>query len=528
MDKKAVVYMPRSSYLRMIEHIFIDPYHECGGFLIGNRVDLDGGFLFSVRNIYYEPRVGTHSSFELDIDYTSSAQEAEERWQENMRCDDYLIGTYHSHGIHDAFHSSVDDIYAKKFNLMIICSPTTQRIEVWYWSLGESRWYEGSLVVYEDGRDGRKSRSVRSEDSTLSVGTERFPMRSYCKGSSAAPKKKMLMVGCGTLGNLIAQHLCSGVPECEITLVDRDYYEPANLPRSPMIDADAVGTPKAFALAKAIASSGGIRHTVRGVVADIRMLSLDFFEQFDLIVTPLDNLECRYYLSYVASVLNKPLVNLGTSYTGINGMPTFSGDVFYKPSDARTCLDCFYPLYRSNEKHLKKRVSCGGAVADEVAPQVISSSMLVASVAFLCMRRALSGDRSSCSVGYNIGDVSSCHGFFDSAPIKAGQSCSFNSLHSSERIKTVRVCPDTRLSSLYCRIKSALGDSGEEEYDLDMMGAALTHIKYRRVNPIHSIHLDPDTPGRICQVIGEEYFPRDHVYAVDSSKGRKYIRIIIK
>ena len=130
MEKKALVYMPESCYDRMIEHIFIQPRYECGGFLIGNRLDREGEFVFSVREIYYEPIIGSQSRFELTIDYTSNALEFEERWQEEHHCDDYLVGTYHSHGLFDAFHSSVDDVYAKKFNLMIICSPTTDRKSV--------------------------------------------------------------------------------------------------------------------------------------------------------------------------------------------------------------------------------------------------------------------------------------------------------------------------------------------------------------------------------------------------------------
>ena len=340
MEKKALVYMPTSCYNRMVEHIFIHPEYECGGFLIGNRLDPDDAFVFSVRDIYYEHLLGTMSSFKLDIDYTSNAHDYMDRWQEEHRCDDFLVGTYHSHGTFDAFHSSVDDVYAKKFNLMIICSPRTRRIEVWYWHLGLSKWFEGELIVYNDAEETTKGRAVYCEEATLNSGAERFPMNTYHKKKrvSRAPKR-VGIIGCGTLGNLLAQHFADSNLGAELTFVDRDRYETANLPRSPMIDSEAVGRPKAFALAEAVAREGRDPYPVHGVVADVRKLSLDFFEQFDVLVTPLDNLECRYYVSYCAAVLHKPLINLGTSYVGLNGVPSFSGDVYYKPARSAACLD---------------------------------------------------------------------------------------------------------------------------------------------------------------------------------------------
>lgn len=529
MEKKAIVYMPESCYKKMVEHIYIHPTYECGGFFIGNRLDLEQSFVFSVKDIYYEHLVGTMSSFNFDTTYTGNAQDYAEKWQEENCCDDYLVGTYHSHGRFDAFHSNVDDIYARTFNLMIICSPSTRRIEVWYWHLGLSRWFEGELIVYDDTVESPGNKPVYCEESVFTSSAERFPMRTYHKKKKVSgANKKVAVIGCGTLGNLVAQNIVDGNLCAEVTLVDLDHYERANLPRSPMVDIDAVGKPKAFALAEAMARNSHNLYQVHGIVADVRKLSLDFFEQFDVIVTPLDNLECRYYISYCAYVLQKPLVNLGTNYVGLNGVPSFSGDVYYKPSHSKTCLDCFYPLYKSNDELLRKRVSCGGALPEKVVPQVISSSMLIASIAFVCIKRALRGDNSTAGVGYNVSDVFSSEGFFDKAPVKESVSCSFSSLHASDsEIKTLTVSPRTQLRTLYQCIKRLFGDASDTEYEIDMPASCLTYVKYRINNPIHSIYLDSDSVGRIYQLIGNEYFPRDHVYAVSSPKKTEYIRIKI-
>ncbi len=530
MYKKAIVYMPESCYNKMVKHIFVNPKYECGGFLIGNRIDLENTFVFSIREIYNESLVGTHSRFELNIDYTSRATEFQERWQNENHCDDFLVGTYHSHGTFEAFYSNIDDVYAKKFNLMLVLSPSARNIVVCYWRLGHSEWVEGELIVYPDIEGPTTFKTVHVYEKVLKSGKERFFMRTFQKKKKAVKaKKKVLIVGCGTLGNLIAQHFIDGNPGAELTFLDKDYYEVANLPRSPVINADAVGQPKAFALAEAVARESRNLFPVHAVVADVRKLPLDFFEQFDVLVTPLDNLECRYFVSYCASALKKPFVNLGTSYAGLNGSSSFSGDVYYKPARSKACLDCFYPLYKSNETLLRKRISCGGALPEEVAPQVISSSMLIASIAFVCIKRVLAFDNSTFSTGYNISDVFDSEDFFDKAPVRTSNCCSFKNMHyHNEPIKTIVISEKTQLKTLYKRIKQVFNDFENIQYELDMVASGLTHVKYRTKNPIHSILLENDSVGRVYQIIGDEYFPRDHVYAVVSENTRRFIRIKIK
>ena len=530
MDKRAFVYMPTSCYNRMLAHIHIDTQHECGGFLIGDRVDMDSSFVFSIRELYYEPIIGTYSSFDFTTDYTSRAQEFEDAWRIANKSDDYLVGTYHSHATFDAFHSTVDDVYAKRFNLMIICSPSTRRIEVWYWSLAESRWFEGDLIVYDDECKTKKRRVVE-EDDTVHSGKELFASRIFRKTTKTIEaKKKVLIVGCGTLGNLLAEHFLESNPGAELTFLDRDYYETANLPRSPVIDNSAVGKPKAFALAEAVARDGRSLYSVRGIVGDVRKFGLDFFERFDVIVSPLDNLECRFYLSYCATVLKKPFVNLGSSYTGLNGQPAFSGDVFYKPANSEVCLDCFYPLYGSNEKFLQKRVSCGGALPEEVVPQVISSSMLIASVAFLCIKRALANDNSKMSVGYNISDVVQSECFFEASKIKRSNCCDFAKIHDAKLPpKTICISERTQLSSLYNCIQRIFKDGDiARGYEIDMIQSGLTQVKYRTNNPIHSIVVDRECVGRLYHLIKDDYFPMDYIYVVNSPNESKLIRIKIK
>ena len=155
--------------------------------------------------------------------------------------------------------------------------------------------------------------------------------------------------------------------------------------------------------------------------------------------------------------------------------------------------------------------------------------MLIASLAFVCIKKALSYDNSAFSTGHNISDVFSSEDFFDKAPVRKSGCCSFRPMHEFRSpIQTITISPRTQLKTLYKRIKCAFGDTSDTQYELDMMASCLTHIKYRTTNPIHSVILDNESIGRICQIIGNEYFPRDHVYAVHSTNNTRYIRIKIK
>ena len=77
-------------------------------------------------------------------------------------------------------------------------------------------------------------------------------------------------------------------------------------------------------------------------------------------------------------------------------------------------------------------------------------------------------------------------------------------------------------------MKRVLGDTEDTEYELDMMASCLTHVKYRTADPIHSILLERDSIGRLSRLVGNEYFPQDHVYAVLSEGTTRYVRIKIK
>ena len=80
--------------------------------------------------------------------------------------------------------------------------------------------------------------------------------------------KKVLIVGAGTIGNLLVEYaMNSGVSD--ITIVDMDAYEYWNLPRSCMINETSLRRSKALELAKAAAERSCFSINVTGINANI-------------------------------------------------------------------------------------------------------------------------------------------------------------------------------------------------------------------------------------------------------------------
>jgi molybdopterin/thiamine biosynthesis adenylyltransferase len=118
------------------------------------------------------------------------------------------------------------------------------------------------------------------------------------EGQARLAKSRVLLVGCGALGSVIAEVLVrAGVGH--ITLVDRDYIDSSNLQRQSLYtEADCRGgLPKAVAAVrhlKEINSSVDLA----GVVEDVRASTISgLVSGKDLILDGTDNFETRYLLN---------------------------------------------------------------------------------------------------------------------------------------------------------------------------------------------------------------------------------------
>gem|GEM_PF-2313806 len=218
---------------------------------------------------------------------------------------------------------------------------------------------------------------------------------------SKLEKKKLFVVGVGGLGSwLTALFSVSNTSECEIVIVDPDIQvEEHNLNRQVLYDTTSIGRKKAEAAAEKLAKLNPnnkifahVREVQSGMVTSIRDKATMSFEEYekrkreleeefvnnlpddeelrktilsqnqellnfdpvlgreaetsDCIVSCLDNMQTRYYLSVIARLAGKPLINAGGQ--------EFRGEVELYEHD-KECMIC---RKDNSIKFNNEKVSC--------------------------------------------------------------------------------------------------------------------------------------------------------------------------
>ena len=118
------------------------------------------------------------------------------------------------------------------------------------------------------------------------------------KGQRLLAGAAVLIVGCGALGTVSANHLArAGVGH--IRIIDRDYVELNNLQRQILFDeADALNRiPKAMAAGKKLEKiNSAIR--IEAIMADVNPGNIEeLLENVDLVLDATDNMEIRYLIN---------------------------------------------------------------------------------------------------------------------------------------------------------------------------------------------------------------------------------------
>ena len=156
------------------------------------------------------------------------------------------------------------------------------------------------------------------------------------RGQQALGAAKVLLVGCGALGCVLADSMArAGVGL--IRIVDRDFVEFSNLQRQVLFTEDDV----AAHLPKSIAAVNRLRSVnseilLESVVADVDYTNIrQLAEGVDLILDGTDNFEIRYLINDVSLETGIPWIFTGC--TGSHGqmMPVFPG--------TSACLRCLIP-----------------------------------------------------------------------------------------------------------------------------------------------------------------------------------------
>jgi molybdopterin/thiamine biosynthesis adenylyltransferase len=155
-------------------------------------------------------------------------------------------------------------------------------------------------------------------------------------GQARLASSRVLLVGCGALGGVIAEQLArAGVGSLRI--VDRDVVEWTNLQRQVLFDeADARrGIPKAIAAARRLARLNS-EVKVDPVVADLHSGNVESVaEGADLILDGTDNVETRYLINDVSVKHGIPWVYGACVGTEGRVMPVLPGRT--------ACLRCAFP-----------------------------------------------------------------------------------------------------------------------------------------------------------------------------------------
>lgn len=365
---------------------------ETGGQLIGSigKDAITGSYTVYVADLYHEiSQVGTGSGFTFLPSYQSNAY---------FWCDKtyggklHIIGNFHSHANFPAFWSKTDDTMMRQLKgeaLYIVASPS-EGSWLFRFKDDEFNFCDDCRVTIASGGnvDTAIGKELIADAYTRPEGSEAVQYTAiphYTGGQTkelakrfdyavdALHDKRVLVVGAGTIGNLMLESLVlSGVGR--ITIVDTDTYQIVNLPRSPMVSRSALGQPKAFALAKAAAEKACFPLTITGIKADICKLGFGFFESFDLVISVVDSMAVRQLVDRGCKVYKTAHISAGTGLL----QSGFFGNVMFSPPGTHTSYEeMFGSGWRKGEE--KKR-SCS-AYEDTTQPQVLAFSSRVAGLA---------------------------------------------------------------------------------------------------------------------------------------------------
>jgi len=157
------------------------------------------------------------------------------------------------------------------------------------------------------------------------------------KGQALLQQSKVLIVGCGALGTVVANNLVRmGIGH--IRIVDRDFVELTNLHRQILFDEEDVSEnrPKAKAAEMKLRKINSDIE-IEGTVKEVNSRTIEaFIEGVNLIVDCTDNFKTRFLINDVAFKNNVPWIYGGA--LGTSGMLKV-----FIPEKENGCLQCMIP-----------------------------------------------------------------------------------------------------------------------------------------------------------------------------------------
>ena len=510
------VTLDQAAVYKMNDLVYQDPRNECGGFLIGRvgRDESAGTFTVQVCDVYCEPLRGSPAGFTFTNDYQIRAL----LWTDHNHPDAHILGNFHSHASFNAFFSPRDRQMMEEQpgeGLYLVISPSHQSMEAVFKD-SQRHFYPCALHLAQplDNPDLLVGKAITSAVTGRPAGGGQtapcvtFHAQPHFTHEQAAElakrfnysldrlqDKKVLVVGAGTIGNLLVQSLTlSGVGN--ITIVDQDLYELSNLPRSPMVDRFACGKPKAIELARAAAQAAVFPLEVTGIQADICTLGWGFLEGFDLVLSPVDSVAVRVWIDRGARLYQIPHITAGSGLAP--GGSLFGNVLFFPP---RAVIDLEQAWGRESYRtHLEKRRSCAN-YQEDTQPQVIGFSARLAGAAMDLAIAQLLGRVADQTTVLTCRLQALGQGFqqdrasfeFTQCSIPRPSLYSDLSLVEGKPLYTITFDPSHPKEELYQLFRQAFQEKRpSSSYILDLEGLALViPVAYRMRQPQASIYVGP-------------------------------------
>jgi adenylyltransferase/sulfurtransferase len=179
---------------------------------------------------------------------------------------------------------------------------------------------------------------------------------------------RVVVVGCGALGNEVAKNLAL-VGWGTIILVDFDHIEESNLSRSVFFRRADCGKPKATVLSTAVMELNPDCHAI-GLSGDVsEVLSEGLVARSDLILGCVDNVHARLILNRLAGKAGRPYID--------GGLSAWQGTVSVFCDPSGPCYAC--GLDEQDLRELNLRRSCPSYAARVIARGGVPTTPTIAS-----------------------------------------------------------------------------------------------------------------------------------------------------
>jgi molybdopterin/thiamine biosynthesis adenylyltransferase len=195
----------------------------------------------------------------------------------------------------------------------------------------------------------------------------RFKLISWWE-QSVLKNSKILVVGCGALGNEIVKNLAM-LGAGNIFVVDMDRVEKSNLTRSVLFRKEDEGKSKAETICKR-AKEINDEININYFNGNVFELGLGVFKEMDIIICGLDNREARLFVNQSCWKVNRPWIDGAIEI--LNGVARM-----FIPPDG-VCYEC--TMNEVDYKLLNKRKSCLLLGMDDIQQGKIPTTPTISSI----------------------------------------------------------------------------------------------------------------------------------------------------